>query len=88
MPARHLAGPLRYDAPMASLFDQIREALVAFTRLQTPPALIGSDSRLPDQSPLLVEAMLGEGLRPLDYRFDWSGARVLMNSEHRSAAVV
>lgn len=26
---------------MPSLFDQIREALVAFTRLQTPPALIG-----------------------------------------------
>ncbi|MBD7986916.1 hypothetical protein H9645_02595 [Luteimonas sp. Sa2BVA3] len=25
---------------MASLLDQIREALVAFTRLQTPPALI------------------------------------------------
>ena len=26
---------------MASLLDQIREALIAFTRLQTPPALIG-----------------------------------------------
>ena len=26
---------------MPSLLDQIREALVAFTRLQTPPALIG-----------------------------------------------
>ena len=26
---------------MASLLDQIREVLVAFTRLQTPPALIG-----------------------------------------------
>lgn len=26
---------------MASLLDQIREALVAFTRLRTPPALIG-----------------------------------------------
>ncbi|MBB1471657.1 nucleotidyltransferase family protein [Luteimonas sp. MC1782] len=34
-------GLLRYDARMASLLDQIREALVAFTRLQTPPALIG-----------------------------------------------
>ncbi|MGQ4659617.1 nucleotidyltransferase family protein [Lysobacter sp. F6437] len=31
----------RYDARMASLLAQIRESLVAFTRLQTPPALIG-----------------------------------------------
>jgi D-glycero-alpha-D-manno-heptose-7-phosphate kinase len=30
-------------------------------------------------------AMLDEGLKPLDYRFDWSGARVLMNSERGSA---
>ncbi len=36
----------------------------------------------------LRQAMQGAGLRPLDYRFDWSGARVLMNSEHRAAAVV
>lgn len=35
----------------------------------------------------LRSAMLAEGLRPLDYRFDWSGARVLMNSEHRAEAV-
>lgn len=33
--------PLRYDPPMASLLDQIREALAAFTQLRTPPALIG-----------------------------------------------
>jgi len=32
---------MRYDCSMASLLDQIREALVVFTRLQTPPALIG-----------------------------------------------
>lgn len=31
----------RYDARMASLRDQIRESLVAFTRLRVPPALIG-----------------------------------------------
>ena len=36
----------------------------------------------------LRSAMLTEGLAPLDYRFDWSGARVLMNSEHRAAAAV
>lgn len=36
----------------------------------------------------LRQAMLAEGLRPLDYRFDWSGARVLMNSEHRAVASV
>jgi D-glycero-alpha-D-manno-heptose-7-phosphate kinase len=36
----------------------------------------------------LRAAMLDDGLRPLDYRFDWSGARVLMNSEHRSVAAV
>lgn len=35
----------------------------------------------------LRRAMLAEGLRPLDYRFEWSGARVLMNSEHRGVAV-
>lgn len=35
----------------------------------------------------LRRAMLAEGLRPLDYRFDWSGARVLMNSEHRAAVM-
>ncbi len=29
-------------------------------------------------------AMLASGLKPLDYRFDWSGARVLMNSERRA----
>jgi len=36
----------------------------------------------------LRRGMLAEGLRPLDYRFDWSGARVLMNSEHRAAAAI
>jgi D-glycero-alpha-D-manno-heptose-7-phosphate kinase len=36
----------------------------------------------------LRRGMLAQGLRPLDYRFDWSGARVLMNSEHREAAVI
>ncbi|MDN5782083.1 MAG: nucleotidyltransferase family protein [Luteimonas sp.] len=34
-------APSRYDARMASLRDQIREALVAFTQLRVPPALIG-----------------------------------------------
>ncbi|MDO9444607.1 MAG: GHMP kinase [Dehalococcoidia bacterium] len=32
----------------------------------------------------LRAAMLQAGLKPLDYRFDWSGARVLMNSERRA----
>jgi len=32
----------------------------------------------------LRRAMLAGGLKPLDYRFDWSGARVLMNSERRA----
>ena len=36
------------------------------------------------QEESLRDAMLAEGLRPLDYRFDWSGARVLMNSDHRA----
>lgn len=36
----------------------------------------------------LRRAMQGAGLRPLDYRFDWSGARVLMNSEHRASAAM
>lgn len=40
------------------------------------------------QEDRLRTAMLVAGLRPLDYRFDWSGARVLMNSEHRAVAVV
>lgn len=40
------------------------------------------------QEESLRQAMLAEGLRPLDYRFDWSGARVLMNSEHRAVASV
>ncbi len=35
------APSLRYDARMASLVEQIKEALVAFVGLQTPPALIG-----------------------------------------------
>lgn len=32
----------------------------------------------------LRRAMLAQGLKPLDYRFDWSGARVLMNSERHA----
>jgi hypothetical protein len=32
---------MRYDPPMPSLVDQIREALAVFTRLQVQPALIG-----------------------------------------------
>jgi D-glycero-alpha-D-manno-heptose-7-phosphate kinase len=36
----------------------------------------------------LRHAMHEEGLKPLDYRFDWSGARVLMNSERGSAVGV
>ncbi len=39
--AGRLGRALRYDARMGSLLDQIRESLVAFSRLRTPPALIG-----------------------------------------------
>ncbi|MCK9487654.1 MAG: GHMP kinase [Dehalococcoidia bacterium] len=37
------------------------------------------------QEDRLRRAMLREGLKPLDYRLDWSGARVLMNSERQAA---
>ncbi len=36
------------------------------------------------QEERLRHAMQEAGLKPLDYRFDWSGARVLMNSERRA----
>lgn len=38
------------------------------------------------QEERLRHAMHQEGLKPLDYRFDWSGARVLMNSERQAAS--
>lgn len=38
------------------------------------------------QEDCLRSAMLQEGLKPLDYRFDWSGARVLMNSERQAVS--
>lgn len=38
------------------------------------------------QEERLRHAMHREGLKPLDYRFDWSGARVLMNSERQAVS--